>query len=558
MRKEFIDNICICNERLISNSIIEHARYTSIKIDVSDFLHKRTIDSAEIRIPHDFLTNGRATIYVDKKYCLRIPHVESDGKVCVGTSDSGSLSGDSPEDRIGWLIRNFEQSFILPWNDAQLDYDFIKEPISYWSIFVKKRRSRHSAVRFVYVDIDNIDNGSSIEGKLLCESRTIVASNSGPKKLNELINSIKPSDTLLNIEVLVVNIDQPYAPSNWPSNDRGVIDEIRYYKGNEFIKNFVHARKLYKRKKHHLIIFNHKDIQYGYLLSNGPRTVEKNTTIYSRKVTKERIQTAVLPLEVNRIDQSWIVGRDAISAVTNRSKLNVLTIGCGALGSFIINHLAQSGVGNITIVDDDMFEAENISRHSLGMNSINKGKVNELKRELANKFPHCAVNAVTDTFVSYSRQYDINQFDLIVDASGEDLVALEIETLRNNVPLIKAWMEPYVTAAHVCYFPPDIKYKIGFIGRVKCASWPSNVMTKLPGCSSYFQSYTVTGAAFAVAMASELIMETLDSRKDRAIMRTWLREESYFTKFHPEVVLSEWTIQNALQYGQVKERDINE
>jgi len=555
---KFIDNICTRNARLLPDSVKNNYQYTSIRIDVSDFYPHKAIDWAEIRIPNNFFTTGKANIYIDKKYCLKIPHVESDGKVCVGDGDIGAFSGEEAANRIGWLITNFENGFILPWNDGQLDYDFIKEPISYWNIYVHKRQSSHSVVKHVYLDEHNPENHSVIEGRLLSKSKTIIASGAGERRLSELKNSINPGDTLINVDVIIVNIEQPYSPSTWPRTDTAVLREMRYHAGIEFTNEFIQSRKLYKSKKYHLVIFKHIDNQYGYLMSNGPRKVEKHETIYGRTITRNIIQDNVVPLQINRIDQNWIVGRDTIHAVDYRSNLTILIVGCGALGSFIINHLAQSGIGHLTIVDHDIFEAENMSRHSLGLNSIKKSKVVELKRELERKSPHCIVNTFTGTFIGYVNKRDINEFDLIVDVSGEDSVAIEIEAYRKNVSLVKAWMEPYVSAAHVCYFPPSQQYQSGFIRHLKCADWPNEVMTKLPGCSSYFQSYTVTAAAFGVAMTSELIMEMLDEPADKRIVRTWLREESYFSKFNAEVKLCDWTKKYALQYGQVIDRDIYE
>lgn len=558
MLDELIKKIFLTNSRLLPATIRKNYKYTSIKIDVSDLNSYRSIDWAEIRIPDDFFTTGKANIYIDKKYCLKIPHVESNGKVCIGVSDFGSFSEGDPVHRIGWLITSFQDDFIIPWNKDQLYYDFIKEPSSYWNIYVNKMQSLRSLVKHVYVDMYSTRKNYVFNGKLLSNSKTIVASDIDDFRLSNLINSIKPGDTIINVDVVVVNIDQPFSPSLWPRTHDDVIREIRYNAGIEFTNKFIKSLISKRRKKHHLVIFNHIDNQYGYLMPSNLKTVENYNANFGRTITRNIIQDIVLPLKIKRIDQNWIVGRDTIPTVNYRSNLKILVIGCGALGGFIINHLAQSGIGNITIVDDGVFESENISRHSLGLNSIRKHKVFELQRELGQKSPHCNVNAFPGTFIGYANRNDVNDYDLIIDVSGEDNVALEVEVYRDNTPLLKAWMEPYASAAHACYFTPNQRYKHGFIGRLKCAEWPSEVMTKLPGCSSYFQSYTVTAAAFCVAMTSELIMEVLDGQTDKAIIRTWLREESYFSKFHVDVKLFDWTKQFASQYGQVIDRDFND
>lgn len=61
----------------------------------------------------------------------------------------------------------------------------------------------------------------------------------------------------------------------------------------------------------------------------------------------------------------------------------VCVIGCGGLGGYVIEMLARLGVGNITAVDGDIFDATNLNRQLLSdSNVIGKNKVEIAKERM--------------------------------------------------------------------------------------------------------------------------------------------------------------------------------
>ena len=61
----------------------------------------------------------------------------------------------------------------------------------------------------------------------------------------------------------------------------------------------------------------------------------------------------------------------------------VLIVGAGGLGCPVIDYLARSGVGNITIVDYDKIKLSNIHRQSIyDTNDVGKFKVEIVKKKL--------------------------------------------------------------------------------------------------------------------------------------------------------------------------------
>ncbi|WP_367619336.1 ThiF family adenylyltransferase [Paraburkholderia sp. CHISQ3] len=50
----------------------------------------------------------------------------------------------------------------------------------------------------------------------------------------------------------------------------------------------------------------------------------------------------------------------------------MVVFGAGSLCAPIVDLLAGAGVGQVDVVDFDMFEPENVARHSLGLDSVGK------------------------------------------------------------------------------------------------------------------------------------------------------------------------------------------
>ena len=78
------------------------------------------------------------------------------------------------------------------------------------------------------------------------------------------------------------------------------------------------------------------------------------------------------------------------------SNKRILLIGAGTVGSNLANILIRNGAGtgshgSLTLVDNDVFEPYNFSRHFLGLNSSGIHKVDALTEELLRLAPFCRI-----------------------------------------------------------------------------------------------------------------------------------------------------------------------
>lgn len=132
-----------------------------------------------------------------------------------------------------------------------------------------------------------------------------------------------------------------------------------------------------------------------------------------------------------------LFGTEALEKLKEK---NVIVFGVGGVGGYVAEALARSGIGNITIVDNDVLAISNINRQILALEStIGRKKVDVAKERITDINPDCNVKAVDKFFLpENSSEFDFKNYDYIIDAV--DTVTAKIELVlcadKANVPII--------------------------------------------------------------------------------------------------------------------------
>ena len=114
-------------------------------------------------------------------------------------------------------------------------------------------------------------------------------------------------------------------------------------------------------------------------------------------------------------------------AMDKLSKSTVMVVGCGAVGSFAVEALARSGVGNIVLVDFDTVEESNINRQIFALSStVGVPKVDVAAARIRDINPDAKVMAI-NTFFDEKTKLD-TQPDFVIDA---------IDTIDSKITLYK-------------------------------------------------------------------------------------------------------------------------
>ena len=124
------------------------------------------------------------------------------------------------------------------------------------------------------------------------------------------------------------------------------------------------------------------------------------------------------------LDQIGIEGQEKIKSSS------VLVIGAGGTASSLILYLVSSGIGSITICDNDTVDLTNLQRQILhNTNDISKKKIDSAREKITQINPH--VNIETFDIYANSKNLEtiINKFDYIADCSDNFNTRHEINKL---------------------------------------------------------------------------------------------------------------------------------
>lgn len=131
-----------------------------------------------------------------------------------------------------------------------------------------------------------------------------------------------------------------------------------------------------------------------------------------------------------------LIGRPAFEKLQNSS---VCVFGCGGVGSYVVEALARSGVGRITIVDNDVIDRSNINRQLIALNStVGMPKAQAAAERVADINPDCVVTPVELFFDSeHTIPLDFDYIADAIDSVPSKLFLIE-EAAKRGVPVISA------------------------------------------------------------------------------------------------------------------------
>lgn len=110
-----------------------------------------------------------------------------------------------------------------------------------------------------------------------------------------------------------------------------------------------------------------------------------------------------------------LIGKRGIESL---SKAKVLIFGIGGVGSYVVEALARSGVGTLTLVDNDEVTITNINRQLVALHStIGKAKTEVAKMRIEDINPDILVHTYQTFYdAQTSRLFDFKEYDYVIDA----------------------------------------------------------------------------------------------------------------------------------------------
>jgi len=133
-----------------------------------------------------------------------------------------------------------------------------------------------------------------------------------------------------------------------------------------------------------------------------------------------------------------LVGEDNIQKL---NQAHVIVFGVGGVGGYVVEALVRSGIGHITIVDNDVISLSNLNRQIIAtQETIGQKKVDVMKKRILSIHPECDVTTLDMFYLpETANQIDLSQYDYVVDAI--DTITSKIELAvrcDQKIPLISS------------------------------------------------------------------------------------------------------------------------
>lgn len=132
-----------------------------------------------------------------------------------------------------------------------------------------------------------------------------------------------------------------------------------------------------------------------------------------------------------------LYGTQAYALIQN---MHVCVVGIGGVGSWVVEALARSAIGKITLIDYDTIAESNINRqiHTLS-STIEQKKCTAMQERVKQINPECEVNIIDD-FITLENMSELmtQDYDYVVDAidSIKFKAGLIYHCRRNKIPII--------------------------------------------------------------------------------------------------------------------------
>ncbi|KRA65220.1 ThiF family adenylyltransferase [Rhizobium sp. Root651] len=482
----------------------------------------------DLLLPRQFPRKAPRIALVDRSLFLKLPHIESDGMLCI-LQDHAEVDPYKPLDTVKRLLflagRLLEDGFV-----GKNRRDFQDEFRSYWpddkgAMAVHSLLTPNGPSRYIEV----------WRGKHFCivgddvSTVTRWMQNRFDKGTNAKRTTTKG---------LYIALDEALFPNEFPTDAKtvlgiaqahapqavGLLTDMTAQKSDEIIivigANTVNgpalgAITLMPPKKEYRgpNKLSVDKLSAGFRPGKVPKSLMTQRMLGGQSVLRSR---------VNRVDPAWIHGRGTDTRQATLSQKSVAVVGCGSVGGAVANLLAQAGVGHLTLIDPDTLSWANVGRHVLGAKAVGAYKTEELAQHLRGNYPHVRdVVSRSSTWQELTEKSPelLEKGDLIVSTIGswseEGALNDWHRLLGNGIPVIYGWTEAHAAAGHAVAISPTggcLACGLSTFGapKLQVSQWRDGVSRlQEPACGAVYQPYGPIELANVTALVANLCLQML-------------------------------------------------
>lgn len=475
-----------------------------------------------------------STKYGSLAHVLKIDSIGY-GLVCVGDRDSISVNYEQPhlavEESLQRHIELIRMAIENPdWNQQEL----VREFSSNWNAIVE-----HSDPQLILAAkekyLEHIQIYSPVKGKTYGYGSYYLGITDHSTEISELsnIDPTSTTDRILIGEGYVIPLGALSPPpisrddlGNWHIRSISFLPSDRLSKLKQLISQ--------RRSQSFWVVFN-GDTPSGTawfginfkIKGKGKKNLPTNTTALA--------DWSIKPIQITVFNKERILPRGG--GKISLSEKSVLLVGCGSVGGEIAYKLASSGIGNLFLVDPDIYSLDNLYRHVLDAWLIGAGKAFGLSVTIQSKNPWTKCKYDNSRLLDLRHKDALETFDLMVIAIGSPTQErLFHDFLIENkvaIPVINTWVEGYGVGGHAtldiphskgclrCAYVDQSDLSRGLASNLNFLETNQDVTKNHAGCGDLFMPYGAVNAAQTALIASDLAIHFLSGSIVESCKVSW-------------------------------------
>lgn len=460
------------------------------------------------------------------------PHVEAEGLLCLNATPSNGDSGQRVMRHIIWAQE------LLNFPVEKIRAEFEREFSSYW---FHKASISSNCTSILSLLAPTARSREIVWFHDLGNTRIVVADDKASLSLWLRNAGVNPSEKSIHSSWLEW-LPRPWIPSEFPQNGKDVLD----YVPTEIANAKLRLGKLFP------VIFGAETVSGVVFVATVLQGISEAKLIKGfrniSKVPKANILNAfasqkVFRYPVDRVDGSWIHGRDHDSMHPYISKRKVAIIGCGALGASIARLLAESGITEFILIDHDFLSPPNISRHALGMEYLLMNKAEATALMLKRAFPHIKVTQDIRKkfeYVSPEQLNNLSDCDVVISCGisyeGDAKIDSWRQSLKSPPAHISCWTEEFAIVGHAVgllgkdslHAAFDEEQRVQF----RLTDWQaeSGALIVEAGCGNVFQPHGAVDLQATISLAARMALDIISNELTQSTRRVWMGNKGEVTK----------------------------
>lgn len=540
-----IKNYLLGNKHISESKVKKYGKY---KKNSYEFVIKCKVDAADkwhpivIGIPINWKQN-LVDVYWDSEEIPYIPHIDHRGKFCLYDLEGSLIEWDLLGILDQCILR--ARNLIFKGLNKENWEDFLKEFDSYllclpnckYAKVVVPTLKKNQKISYCNINKDYLKQKKN-ELYAQYRKRTETKGYFVSCDFKDFKTWGYGSTIKNGIYIYVESSSIIYPPRIEESMTKEYLNNIL-----KEIKSVSYLNKIISKHKNELfIVFEVKQLNgivnvFGAIIRNGK--FENNEVL--RLIDAEDI----IPIMVKRMDTQFLMNRTSFHENVLANK-NYLLIGCGSIGGYVFSNLIKSGCKNITLIDSDTMKAENIYRHLLGIESVNRYKAEALRICGERTLPDLKIKTVDEKIEDAIEDcsIDFDDYDYIIAATGNSIVNRWINYYVNineiKTPVFYIWNEPLDIGSHVAFMELDGQGCYDCLFRrdkneelYDCTSYckPGQKFVKnVSGCSGTFIPYGSLVSIQSSLLFMELLKKVVTGRISENIIVSEKGDDYYFKK----------------------------